>query len=86
MDLGAHSNFITYALVKTLKNVELHEQKVSCVAFNGTEIDEMGYVEIPMYISNLLCTHQFFVIDIEEQHTQVVLGMTWQCKYQAYLY
>ena len=85
IDTGADGNTISYEMFKTLKNVHLKDTDAVFRSYTGHMTRALGMCKLDLNVSELICGDKFFVTLPDMQDEPIILGRTWQRKYNCFI-
>ena len=85
IDTGLDCNTISYDLFQTLNDVALQPTNVVLRSFTSHITHPKGMCKLMVHVERLNCGDKFFVTQAEMQDVSIILGRTWQKKYNCFL-
>ena len=84
IDFGADGNTILYELFRKLKDVKLIEIDVVFQAYTSHTTRAFGMCKLDFNVSELICGYKIFVTPPKMHDVSIILGCTWQKKYDSF--
>ena len=84
IDTGADGNTISHELFESLHDIELNETNTQFQDYSRHTAPAFGLCELPIFVKELICGDEFFVTQPKLQDVPVILGRTWQMRYNYY--
>ena len=85
IDSGADGNTISYELFKQIKNLHLSDTDAVFRSYTGHMTRALGMCKLELNVSELICGDKFFVTLPDMQDEPIILGRTWQRKYNYFI-
>ena len=85
IDSGGDGNTISYKLFRKLEDVKLLAPGAVLQDYMGHTTRSFGICKLELNVSELICGDKFFVTLPNMQDVSIILGRTWQRKYNCFL-
>ena len=84
LDTGADGNTISHELYACLNNVVISPTNTQFQDYIGHRAPAFGICDLKILIQGLTCGDEFFVTQPKLQDVPMILGRSWQMKYNCY--
>ena len=84
IDTGSDCNTISYELFHTLNDVALQPTHAVLRSSTSHTTQPKGVCKLMVHVERLSCGDKFFVTQTEMQDVSIILGRTWQKRYNCF--
>ena len=84
IDTRLDCNTISYELFQTLNDVALQPTNAILRSFTSHITQPKGVCNLMVHVEQLSCGDKFFVTQTKMQDVSIILGRTWQKKYNCF--
>ena len=84
IDTGVDGNTISHELFESLHDIDFTETNTQFQDYPGHTAPAFGLCKLPIFVKELICGDEFFVTQPKLQDVPVILGRTWQMRYNCY--